>query len=93
LNRSTWTLLVVLCFAVIGWTAAGLSWAQTEKKKDNWKDTEAGVVPLEYGDLIAVTGQTGNLTLIFKNSENNLAILQMQGNKINPQMSIIKRKY
>ncbi|MFN0058095.1 MAG: hypothetical protein ACKVX7_06525 [Planctomycetota bacterium] len=93
MNRTMLLIVGLVCVAVIGWSAAGLTWAQGGGKKPaEWKDIEAGTVPSEYGDLVGVTGVTGNLVLVFKKSNNDIGILTLSGTKVNAQMTMIKRQ-
>jgi hypothetical protein len=62
-------------------------------KKVNWRYTEAGTVPTEFGELIQVNGTSGNYTLVFQDTEKMIRLVDLRGGKI-PQRAIsIKRKY
>ena len=87
-----WSALVVFEVSVGPHGPKDIATAQSAKKV-NWRYTEAGTVPTEFGELIQVNGTSGNYTLVFQDTEKVIRLVDLRGGKI-PQRAIsIKRKY
>ena len=66
--------------------------AEAQKKKPAFKEIVAGSIPSEFGDLVAFTGQRGQLFMLFKDSDGNLRTVEMTGaNKVKGQAYVINR--
>ncbi len=90
--KKTTALLIICVFAALfTGSTAGVLWAQ--KKGQGMKEVQAGVVPTEFGDLVAAGGDANSTTLVFRKKNNELGIVKMRGNKLPPVISIIKREY
>ncbi|MGE4618775.1 MAG: hypothetical protein AAEJ04_03085 [Planctomycetota bacterium] len=87
-----WSALVVFEVSVGPDSPKDIASAQSAKKV-NWRYTEAGTVPTEFGELIQVNGTSGNYTLVFQDTEKVIRLVDLRGGKI-PQRAIsIQRKY
>ncbi len=61
-------------------------------KQPKWNNIRAGVVPTEFGELITVNGTSGNYTMVFKDTDNNIRLIDLRGGKIPPRATYIERK-
>ena len=68
--------------------------AQNKKKKGKFMEVVAGGIPAEYGDVKAVTEQSGKLKMIFVDENNKIRIVEMSGgNKVVHKAYVIERPY
>jgi len=91
MKKTTAFLIITLFVAFFGGSTAGVLWAQRGGK--GMKAVQAGVVPTEFGDLVAAGGDANSTTLVFRKKNNELGIVKMRGNRVPPQIMVIKREY
>lgn len=87
-----WAALIFLDMTKKTDEISGIATAQSAKK-DQWRSTEAGTVPTEFGEVIHVNGTSGNYTLVFEDQEKVIRLVDLRGGKIPPRVITIKRKY
>ena len=57
-----------------------------------WKEIAAGIIPTEFGELLSVNGTAGNYSLVFRDSDKVLRIVDLRGGKIPNRSLVIQRK-
>ncbi|OUW47060.1 hypothetical protein CBD41_01510 [bacterium TMED181] len=57
-----------------------------------WKEQVAGVIPTEFGELLTVNGTAGNYSLVFRDNDKILRIVDLRGGKIPNRSLVIQRK-
>ena len=87
-----WVGLVVFDLLSSSDPREGIATAQSAKQVQ-WRYTEAGTVPTEFGEVIHVNGTSGNYTLVFQDTEKVIRLVDLRGGKIPPRAISIKRKY
>ena len=87
-----WAGLVVYVYSTDSGQNAPIAAAQSSKQVQ-WRYTEAGTVPTEFGEVIHVNGTSGNYTLVFQDTEKVIRLVDLRGGKIPPRAISIKRKY
>ena len=87
-----WAGLVIFDITTISGPDAEIAAAQSAKKPQ-WRYTEAGTVPTEFGEVIHVNGTSGNYTMVFQDTEKVIRLVDLRGGKVPPRAIVIKRKY
>lgn len=87
-----WVGLVAFDLTTQSDTGEGIAAAQSAKKPQ-WRYTEAGTIPTEFGELVQVNGTSGNYTMVFKDTEQVIRLVDLRGGKIPLRAIVIKRKY
>ena len=90
--------LILIFVAILGVTVGVFvgenAKAQGRRGKDKkWRVTEIGEIPNEYGDLVAAVGEPLNWGLVFKNSDNEIYLVEFRGSQLGNSAKLIKRKY
>ena len=96
-HHLTLLLLVIAIFGNLAWLSgvdspfrsAGTVESQSAPK---WKHQVAGVIPTDFGELLSVNGTAGNYSLVFRDSEKVLRIVDLRGGKIPNRSLVIQRK-
>ena len=57
-----------------------------------WKEQAAGVIPTDFGELLSVNGTSGNYSLVFRDNDKNLHIVDLRGGKVPNRTLVIQRK-
>ena len=57
-----------------------------------WKEQAAGVIPTDFGELLSVNGTSGNYSLVFRDNDKNLRIVDLRGGKVPNRTLVIQRK-
>ena len=57
-----------------------------------WKEQVAGTIPTEFGELLSVNGTSGNYSLVFRDNDKNLRIVDLRGGKVPNRTLVIQRK-
>ncbi|MEM7263044.1 MAG: hypothetical protein AAF488_13715 [Planctomycetota bacterium] len=91
--KKTTALLAMFVFAIgFAGSATGVLWAQ-RKKGPGMKEVQGGVIPQEFGELVAAGGDANSTTLVFRKANNDLGLVKMRGTKVPQVITIIKRDY
>ncbi len=67
--------------------------AQKADRKIQWKETDAGAIPNSFGELITINGTNGSYTLVFKNTEKEIRIVDLRGSKLPVRATLVRRAY
>ena len=99
INTRHWTLLllVIAIFGNLAWLSGVESPFNSDRSVEaqsapKWKQQVAGVIPTDFGELISVNGTAGNYSLVFRDSEKVLRIVDLRGGKIPNRSLVIQRK-
>lgn len=57
-----------------------------------WKEQVAGVIPTDFGELLSVNGTSGNYSLVFRDNDKKLRIVDLRGGKVPNRTLVIQRK-
>ena len=57
-----------------------------------WKEQVAGIIPTEFGELLTVNGTAGNYSLVFRDNDKILRIVDLRGGKVPNRTLVIQRK-
>ena len=97
LPRARWIpLALMLTFGVLwmgGVPSPLIHMDQVEAQSaPKWKEQAAGIIPTEFGELLSVNGTSGNYSLVFRDSDKKLRIVDLRGGKVPNRTLVIQRK-
>ncbi len=73
-------------------TDGGSISAQSGKKGESWQETNVGSVPTHFGDLVTIAGLPGSYTMVFRNSDGDLRLVELSGKQVPKIATVIHRK-
>ncbi|MEM7263043.1 MAG: hypothetical protein AAF488_13710 [Planctomycetota bacterium] len=93
--KKTTALFAVTLFSLgFAGSAVGTLWAQRGKKSPaKMEEVNGGVIPNEYGTLVAAGGDAESTTLVFRKSNNDLCVVKMRGSAVPTKVTVIQRQY
>ncbi len=71
----------------------GQSSAQKRSQKPKFKESIVGVIPTEFGEVVAISSDQEKTTMVFRDSANVLRIISLRGNRLPPVLQRIDREY
>ncbi len=89
--------LIIALMANLAWLAGipspfGDTPQLEAQSSPKWKQQVAGVIPTEFGELLSVNGTAGNYSLVFRDNEKLLRIVDLRGGKVPNRTLVIQRK-
>ena len=85
--------LFVIQLSVSDFGLTPVAEAQKADRKITWRETDAGVVPTSFGELVTINGSNGSYTLVFQNSEKEIRIIDLRGSKLPVRAMLVRRVY
>ena len=67
---------------------------RNQKRPAPWQINKGGFIPTEFGDIVAVTGDSTSWGLVFQNSAGEIHLVRISsGNQVPQKATILERKY
>lgn len=57
-----------------------------------WKESEAGVIPASFGEIVSFTGTKNNYALIFQNGDGEIRLIDFKGSQVSKTAKRVDRK-